>query len=33
MKTGFYNLKKLNEEQLRFFTDAVELAYDSKFKY
>ena len=30
MKTGFYNLKKLNEEQLRsFFTDAVELAYDN----
>ena len=30
MKTGFYNLKKLNEEQLRsFFTDAVELSYDS----
>lgn len=30
MKTGFYNLNKLNEEQLRsFFTDAVELAYDS----
>ena len=29
MKTGFYNLKKLNEEQLRaFFTNAVALAYD-----
>jgi len=28
--SGFYNLKKLNEEQLRaFFTDAVELAYNS----
>lgn len=28
--SGFYNLKKLNEEQLRaFFTDAVNLAYDS----
>ena len=28
--SGFYNLKKLNEEQLRaFFTDAVELSYDS----
>ena len=28
--TGFYNLKKLNLEQLRaFFTDAVELSYDS----
>ena len=31
MKTGFYNLKKLNEEQLRaFFTDAVALSYDTK---
>lgn len=30
MESGFYNLKKLNEEQLRaFFTDAVELAYDA----
>ena len=29
--TGFYNLKKLNLEQLRaFFTDAVALAYDTK---
>ena len=28
--TGFYNLKKLNLEQLRaFFTDAVALSYDS----
>ena len=30
MKTGFYNLKNLSEEQLRaFFTDAVMLSYDS----
>lgn len=28
--TGFYNLKKLNLEQLKsFFTDAVALSYDS----